>query len=655
VVSAELKDNINPSDAPAAGPAGAARDLASSAELATPSAAVEPRPASPPHARRRARFLLRGESAVASIGIALSAILLAAIAGASYWMLTEQRAAWRQSRTDQVRIVGELLADASESMLAHDELSSVRRLIAQTGRTNDLACRIVLSDGRVLASSDVAEINVQTMPEAWDRTVLLDEQAATSDSPDTVSFARPIRIGTRGGADVRVMTGIGKPLWSFWEAQTGVAAIGAIALVATLFVYRRVRWQLRAMGAVSEALMAAAHGERSAATLMVGADLGPEGAAWNALVSARDQLGRRDVAERAREALGRRGSVKGDLNAACDAMSQGLIIVDEQNRISYANGAAAVFLHTGRDALAGTPIDKVLQVETVLEAVREVTSGLARRRTVLDVERKGEDQAGVFRFTVRPVRREDGASAMITVEDITQQKVAEEARNSFVAQATHELRTPLTNIRLYVESAIEDGEQDPALRSKALNVINGETRRLERIVGEMLSVAEIEAGSFKLKSAEVRLDTVFEELRHDYEEQAKAKNITLAFNLPPKLPNIRADRDKVMLALHNLVGNGLKYTSDGGSVTINVVVDADTLTVSVTDTGIGISPEDAEKVFERFYRAKDTRVSKITGTGLGLTIAREVVRLHGGDISVESQLNKGSTFTMTLPVKAGAA
>jgi signal transduction histidine kinase len=294
-------------------------------------------------------------------------------------------------------------------------------------------------------------------------------------------------------------------------------------------------------------------------------------------------------------------------------------------------------------------------VEQVLTSVREVITGTGRRRCVFDIERKGEDRGGVFRFTVRPVRREDGAAAMITVEDITQQKVAEEARNAFVAQATHELRTPLTNIRLYVESAIEDGDQDPALRSKALNVINGETRRLERIVGEMLSVSEIEAGSFKLKPAEVRLDTLFDELRHDYDEQAKAKRITLAFNLPPKLPNIRADRDKVMLALHNLVGNGLKYTNDGGTVTVNVDVDAKNLTVSVVDTGIGISAEDSPKIFERFYRAKDARVSKITGTGLGLTIAREVVRLHGGDISVESQLNKGSTFTMTLPVKAGAA
>jgi len=99
----------------------------------------------------------------------------------------------------------------------------------------------------------------------------------------------------------------------------------------------------------------------------------------------------------------------------------------------------------------------------------------------------------------------------------------------------------------------------------------------------------------------------------------------------------------------------LKYTTDGGKVDVTVNADGRQLAVEVRDTGIGMTPEDAERVFERFYRAKDPRVARITGTGLGLTIAREVVRLHGGDISVESQLNKGSTFTMVLPVKVEAA
>ncbi len=153
----------------------------------------------------------------------------------------------------------------------------------------------------------------------------------------------------------------------------------------------------------------------------------------------------------------------------------------------------------------------------------------------------------------------------------------------------------------------------------------------------------------------MRLDVLFDDLRTDYQPQATDKGITLVFNLPPKLPVINGDRDKILLAMHNLVGNALKYTPTGGTVTVDVKEDGKLLTFAVTDSGIGISQEDADRIFERFYRAKDPRVEKITGTGLGLTLAREVVRLHGGEVTVESQLDKGSTFTIRLPAMQEAA
>jgi two-component system sensor histidine kinase VicK len=126
--------------------------------------------------------------------------------------------------------------------------------------------------------------------------------------------------------------------------------------------------------------------------------------------------------------------------------------------------------------------------------------------------------------------------------------------------------------------------------------------------------------------------------------------VQLEFSLPPKLPVIKGDRDKIRLALHNLLGNALKYTAAAGHVKLAAKIDPGRLVVAVTDTGIGMSEEDCQHVFEKFYRAKDPRVAKITGSGLGLAIAREVIRLHGGDITVESELNKGSTFTLVLPM-----
>jgi signal transduction histidine kinase len=274
-----------------------------------------------------------------------------------------------------------------------------------------------------------------------------------------------------------------------------------------------------------------------------------------------------------------------------------------------------------------------------------------------EAERSEEQGGGVFRFTVRPLRREDGAGTLVTIEDVTQQKVAAASRNTFVAHATHELRTPLTNIRLYVETALADGEQDAPLRAKCLNVINQEVRRLERMVGEMLSVAEIEAGVLKLRQDDVKLERMIGELKEEYAEAAKDKGITLKFDLPPKLPPLHADRDKLAVTLHNLIGNAVKYTPSGGAVVV-AVKEADAggrILVEVSDTGIGIEEKELALIFERFYRSRDPRVNKVAGSGLGLTLAKEVAVLHGGDITVQSQLNKGSTFTLILPTRKEAA
>ena len=605
---------------------------------------------------RRKRLLVHGESVIASAGIALAALLLTLMGGMAWWTVRTERQVAETARVDQVNAIGFVLGRSAEVMLERDELTALRRLVSDTASRYQLTkCRVVLSDGTVIASSEPGQVTAAALPGKWARVRLLDD-ALASPTDGHVSASSHLTVPNRGDADLEIVAPVSHSAQTGWETQAGVGLIGAVSMIVLLFVYRHMRSRVRALGAIREALLAIEGGETAASILQVSTDLGIEARAWNEVIAAREKLRRQDVAERAKEVLGNPGEARSDLAAACDAMSHGLILVGEGDAVTYANGAAAVFLSTRKEELLGAAIDRHLHVDNVLRAIRDVAGGAVRRRTVMDVERKDDAHgSGVLRFSVRPVRRDDAASAMVTIEDITQQKVAEEARHAFVAHTTHELRTPLTNIRLYVETAIDEGEANPATRAKCLNVINGETRRLERIVGEMLSMAEIEAGSFKIKPDDVRIETLFDELKADYQQQAAEKRIDLQLKLPPKLPVIRGDRDKITLALHNLVGNALKYTPDGGKVTIGVDVDGTQVAVSVTDTGIGIGADEAERIFERFYRAKDPRVAKITGTGLGLTLAREVIRMHGGDITVESQIDQGSTFTMTLPFKAEAA
>jgi len=600
----------------------------------------------------RFRLILRGESAVASMGIVLAAIMLTSMSLLAWWTLRTQNQSLDEARQREVQAIATILSQSAETMLETNELSAMRRLVADSARDHHLdVCRIVLPDGQIVADANPGKITAHKLPAKWGVV------PATLADPTfkNLSATIPLAVGGRGPAKLEIIAARADSLWLYWQTQAGVGVIGAGALLAILAVYRILRGKLIAMGAIGEALRAAAKGETNPDVLTVSPDFGPEAQAWNDLLAQKDQFKKQAVADQVHELLGARRETKSDLEAAFDCLSQGLILVDEKMRAKYANGAAAIFLNTKREELVGSDISGLLfdnQVQDELEAVAVKGS---KRRSTIEVKRPEASGSGVLKFSIRPVRREDPGAAMLIIEDITQQRVAEESRNTFIAHATHELRSPLTNIRLYVESAIDAGEADPQSRTKALNIINQESRRLERIVGEMLSISEIEAGAFKLYSSDIYLDQLFEEVKPDYMLQAEEKNISLSFNLPPKLPVIKGDRDKIMVAIHNLIGNAIKYTPNNGKVTINVEIKDKQLVVDVIDTGIGIKDEDLEKIFDKFYRAKDPRVGKITGTGLGLTLAQEVIRLHGGSISVQSQLDKGSTFTVTLPTYAEAA
>jgi signal transduction histidine kinase len=188
-------------------------------------------------------------------------------------------------------------------------------------------------------------------------------------------------------------------------------------------------------------------------------------------------------------------------------------------------------------------------------------------------------------------------------------------------------------------------------------VINQEATRLERIVDDMLSVAEIESGEMKLRHDDVRMDELLTHMRADFQAQADEKQIQLVFDLSPKLPVIQADRDKIGLVLINVIGNALKYTPQKGKVTVIVDVtdDEQRIVFDVRDTGIGIDSGEIERIFDKFYRANDRRVAKIVGTGLGLALTRAVVQQHGGGIAIESELDKGSRFVITLPTNVAPA
>lgn len=467
------------------------------------------------------------------------------------------------------------------------------------------------------------------------------------------------------GAAISVVLagGVAVSGWWAWEAQqTGLwKLLAAMCLLCAgealglVILRRRMRGGFSSMEAIRQALLAIDAGEAGLASLSVSGDLNREGAAWNKLLGEIEQARKGGLAERAKHSLGTASSANSELGGAFDAMPNGMILIDDRMRVKYTNGAAAVLLAVKREEMPGADITSLILDEDVQDSIRSVVKGSGLRRSSVETEHRENGNFQALRFSVRLMRQDDSAAAMIVIEDITQQRIASESRDAFVAQATHELRAPLTNIRLYIETAMEEGQDDAAIRAKCLNVVNQEARRLERIVGDMLSVSEMEAGVFKLQVDDVPLTTVFDELKSNYEAQARDKQIAMDFDLAPNLSMVRGDRDKIVLALQNLLSNAIKYTTAPGKVHLSAEVKMDKLVVEVCDTGIGINEGDSQRIFEKFFRAKDRRVEKVIGSGLGLAIAREAIRLHGGDITVESEVGKGSRFTLTLPVVAEAA
>ncbi|MHC5113190.1 MAG: sensor histidine kinase [Planctomycetota bacterium] len=600
------------------------------------------------------RFVLRGESLIASAGLLFAAILLGVVCASAWWSARDRHYTWVEARQRELESAGILLSELAETHLAGNQVSVARRLVVEAARLHDLTdARVILPSGEVIAAARASDITLAALPDEWPNTPIAAADVNGADGVRTVTYH--LEIENRGPAALELSINLTRSAWSYWDAQSGIAAIGAMALGALLLVYRRTRARMRAMSYIREALIALDTGETELAALTIQRDLGAEAAAWNELLAERERLQQVLVTKRLLELPSSRRERSQDLASMCDAMSQGLILVDNQLNVTYANGAAGLYLGKPREEILGNGIDQVLDAE-ILQCVRGVASGEVRRTMCSELERQNDGMNGVLRFSVRPVRREDESAAMLVIEDVTQQRLADSSRNTFVAQVTHELRTPLTNILLYAETAMDDGEQDEHIRANCLNVINQEARRLDRIVNDMLSVAELEAGSHSMRVDDVHLSNTFADLRTDYEGSAREKNIAFDVELPPKLPVIQADKDKIELALHNLVGNALKYTPNGGRVTVSVdYSDDEGLTVKIADTGIGLADEEQEKIFDKFYRAKDDRVAGITGTGLGLALARDVIRLHGGDITVSSEVDQGSTFVLTVPTHAHAA
>ena len=599
------------------------------------------------------RELLRGDSWFAVLIFTVVSVFMFSLVASVWNSITFQRDVRNKAGVQHLKAVGTVLAKAAEALITADEISMLRRVIVEAGTEHQLKhCRIVLPGGGVLADADPAGITVLHLPASWPDEISRPTEEVKK-KVATLTF--PLIVTNRGSATLELSGSIDGAVDSNLTPQTAQMAIACLALASMLLVHRHARFRLKAIAAVHEILLAANNEHADLTTLELDPQLGIEAVAWNRLLGEKHSMQVSTAIQQVRDMVHEKSGTADDLTAAFDAVPYGLVFVNDRMQVEQVNGAAAVLLQKGRGQMVRADIGSIIADPKVLDGVRDIIANPASKHVVITAEQGGSMTKGVLRYTVCPVRRDDSRFGLIAIEDVTQQRVAEAAMNSFLAKAAHELRTPLTNVRLLVEDALERCQSDPTSTGKNLNVINEETQRLERTVSEILSASQIEAGCFELRADDVHMDQLLQQLKADYDPHAKERKIALEFELPPKLPVLQADRDKIALVLHNLLGNALKYTLAGGRVVVAATVEKGRLNVAVSDTGVGISADEHEKVFEKFYRCKNPLTTNVKGSGLGLAIARDVARLHGGDVTLESELGKGSTFTLTLPVIEEAA
>jgi len=258
------------------------------------------------------------------------------------------------------------------------------------------------------------------------------------------------------------------------------------------------------------------------------------------------------------------------------------------------------------------------------------------------VEVKTQDEIGLLAHSLNTLAAE-------LQEKITALERLDQTRREFVANVSHELRTPLSIIQGYTEALMDGMAGTEADRNKYLADSHEEILRLRRLVSEILDLRKIEAGGVELKRRSISLANLAGQVYEQFQALAKDKQITASLDFAPGSYTVNADADRIRQVLINLLDNAVRATLPGGRVTVKLTEYEDTVQVSVTDTGPGITPEEQPLIWERFYKVDKSRARTGGGTGLGLAIARQIVEAHGGRIGVGSKPGQGSTFYFILP------
>ena len=377
-------------------------------------------------------------------------------------------------------------------------------------------------------------------------------------------------------------------------------------------------------------------------------------------VMGNDELGQlagavNNLSVRVEEAQASTDSERRRLDSVLSHMSDGVLATDRRGNVTIVNSMALQLLGVDHeDDLIGKSIIDVLDIRHDYTVRQLVNSD--QREMIIDMSNDGNNL--ILNAYFSPIQRESGfVSGLVCVlHDVTSQQKEERERKQFVSNVSHELRTPLTSVHSYVEALSDGAWKDKEVAPKFLNVIQGETDRMIRMINDLLSLSRMDAGTTKLNLEYVNIKELlnyilnrFDMIIKNEEEDSSKKKYKIERHFTKKDLWVEIDTDKFTQVIDNIMNNAIKYSPDGGIITVRLLETHNHVIMSISDQGLGIPRKDLGRIFDRFFRVDKARSRKQGGTGLGLAISKEVINMLGGQIWVDSVEGHGSTFYISLP------
>ncbi len=543
---------------------------------------------------------------------------------------------------ETARAVAEALEGRAIAAIPPAELAD---LAARAARFAGVRVTLIDADGFLRADSEVVDANLPVIENHAHREEVMAATAggvgrATRFSHTVGRMLRYVAVPAPGGGVVRVSDDLADAEREVALARShalGLIAIAAVAALAMLFAFTSV-FHRRPLAELRRMATRVADGQLDARAPRTGdPDL------------ARIARSIERVAGQLRSRLREVTEDEAQLGAVLEAMVEGVLVVDARGVILLANSRLRELfdIHgeiTGRPLLEGV---RNADLDAILAESAKTDETVAR-----SIALPGPNHRTLEVLAARFPSEGERTGTVTVFHDTTELMRLEEVRRDFVANASHELRTPLAAIRGFAETLLESASLSPEDQKAYLEVIHRHAQRLSSLVEDLLELSTIESRTLRLEIAPIDVAGMVENLIADHRLRFEERRIIATLRSDAR-PSALADARALDQVLGNLLDNAVKYTEPGGSIEVAVETRLGRVRVSVADSGIGIPAEDTARIFERFYRVDRARSRALGGTGLGLSIVKHLVQAMGGEISVKSQLGRGSTFTFVLP-SAGA-